>query len=348
MVNKNPIFTADKIFRHGDKLRAWLDGENPFPITVEIDPCGACNSHCPRCVGGEKRGMLPVGATVCLLHELANGGTRGVIFTGGGEPTLHPQLPLFLEVASGLGMDVGLITNGLRLTEELRSAIAKHATWVRVSLDAANPEDYARSHGGTRDEFEQVVENVRLLSTEPKCETVGVGILVENENLGSMKQAVVLCRETGADYVQFRPYYYGWYGDESEGLDVERYFREFHQAKRIGQNGFLVLHSEAKFEKLLLGDTERHYSFCWGQQFCGVVTAVGDVALCCLLRGNPRFVLGNILLTSFAEIWNGERRQEVLLNLDMSRDCPPLCRCDHINATLEKYRQENPKHENFL
>ena len=344
------IFSTGKIFRHGDTLRAWLDGKNPFPVTVEIDPCGACNSHCPRCVGGERRGRLPVSVAVRVMAELSSGGTRGIIFTGGGEPTLHSDLPVFLRAACQFGMDVGLITNGLFLTDELRTAIARYCTWVRVSLDAGNPIDYGLSHGGSDDEFHRVVENIELLATAPKCPTVGVGVLVEDATLASIPQTAELCRDAGADYVQFRPYYYGWYGDTSEGLDIPRYRQQYQKAKGYEQPGFRVLQSTVKFDKMEHEDLERHYLACWGQQFCGVITATGDVALCCQLRGDPKFVLGNILHDTFTNVWNGPRRWEVLASLDMDRDCPPLCRCDHINESLQDYRDKmiDLEHENFL
>jgi len=343
------IFRNDKICRHGDKLVEWERGANPFPVTMEVDLCGACNSHCPRCTGGERRdALLPTTVAERVLGELARGGVRGIIFTGGGEPTLHPDLPRILARARGLGMDVGLITNGLRASDDMREAVANCATWVRVSLDASTPEEYARSHGGTERELGEVVENIRRLAREPKCPTVGVGYLVEDASVGGMVRATTLCRDLGADYIQFRPYYYGFYNDTNDGLDVARYRAAYAKARGHERRGFRVLQSSRKFDKIESGNVARTYTACWGQQFCGVVTSVGDVSLCCNLRGIKRFVLGNVLETSFKIVWNSTRRQDVLKQLDMDSDCPPLCRCDGINEQLQHYRDSKGDHENFL
>ncbi len=42
-------FSSDKILKHLDRVNAWLKGENPYPITVEMDVTNICNHRCPEC-----------------------------------------------------------------------------------------------------------------------------------------------------------------------------------------------------------------------------------------------------------------------------------------------------------
>jgi MoaA/NifB/PqqE/SkfB family radical SAM enzyme len=343
------IFRSDKIVRH-EALGRWLDGGNPFPVTVEIDPSGACNSRCPRCAGGHRRDRLPTSRALDLLDELAAGGTRAVTFTGGGEPTLHPDLPEMIRRATDAGLAAALITNGLSVSDEVIDTAASRCSWVRVSLDAGTQEGYALSHGGTPDEFVAAQTTIRRLAeVRGRRATVGVGVLHDDRFTGQMRAATLIASACGADYVQFRPYYLApWYGGP-ESIDVPAFRRELARCEALARPGrFAVLHSADKYGRLESGDLDRSYARCHGAQFCSVVQADGTVALCCLHRGSPRHALGNIYENDFADIWASPRRAEVAEALDIPRECPPLCRCDAINERLEGMLSDAPQHAEFL
>lgn len=342
------IFRSDKVFRHC-QFTSWLSGANPYPITMEIDPCGACNSHCPKCVGGERHGLLPTERIISLLHEFAANGVRGIIYTGGGEPTLHPDLARIIRMTAAFGMQSAVITNGLKIGDELAETIVRHCAWCRVSLDAGTAAGYARSHGDGPEAFEAVQDSIgRLASISNRAATIGVGMLVDDSYFPEMRSATRIARERGADYIQFRPYYLApWFGGP-RSMDIAEFRRKLSECEGDATDGFSVLHSAGKFERMEHNDYGRNYDTCWGQQFCGVVTATGDVALCCLHRGSKAHNLGNIMESSFSDVWNGERRQSVLAALDVERQCPPLCRCDGINERIEGMLASAPAHVEFL
>lgn len=345
------IFVKDKLLWHGDKVREWQQGGNPFPITMELDLCGACNSHCPRCAGGERRGKLEKDKVVQVLQELAAEGTRAVTYTGGGEPSLHEDLAELLLRTKTLGMDCALITNGLALTPEQIESTVTNCTWARISLDAGTASSYKYTHGGTPEEFEQVIENTALLALarkrlETDC-TIGVGYLIDDRTIPDMEASAKICKDVGADYIQFRPFYLGSWFNGPDAIDFDAYNYAYWKCHKMETDSFKVLHSGPKFDKIEHNQLTRGYSKCYGQQFCGVITATGDVVLCCLFRGQERYVLGNITDSTFKEIWNGSRRRQVLDKLNVHRDCPPLCRCDPQNDLLSKMITE-PTHINFL
>ena len=86
-------------------------------MLVEIAPTSYCNANCPWC--------FFKGISVCkrikdkvmlrVIREMHDFGVKAINWTGGGEPTLHPQFELFVCLAAGLGMKQGLFTNGLRV-----------------------------------------------------------------------------------------------------------------------------------------------------------------------------------------------------------------------------------------
>jgi MoaA/NifB/PqqE/SkfB family radical SAM enzyme len=344
------IFTENKILWHGAQIAEWQSGGNPYPIVMEVDPSGACNGACPRCVGGEHKGMLELSMFETLMDELVEE-TEAIIFTGGGEPTLNPALGVMITEADALGYDTALITNGLKMSCLLAKTVIECCKWVRVSLDAGTPEMYKITHNGTQGEFNRVCDTITRLvdakkDTGSSC-TVGIGYLVDNFSINGMEDVMARGRVLGVDYLQFRPVYLAPWFDGPDGIDIEAYRKIFRRRIDHGTNKYLITQSAVKFDKLARHDLDRKYSFCHGQQFCGVVTATGDVVLCCLMRGVKGAVLGNIYKEAFYDIWNGKRRQEVLKNLNMAEDCPPLCRCDGINEMLEKLK-ETPAHVHFL
>ena len=107
-------FSSDKILKHLDRVNAWLRGENPFPITVELDMTNRCNHRCPECSGWyfQKRDSdsLSIGLARDIITQLAEAKVRGLIFTGGGEPLCHPYIKEGVKLAYELGLDIGFIT----------------------------------------------------------------------------------------------------------------------------------------------------------------------------------------------------------------------------------------------
>lgn len=69
-----------------------------------------CNNACAYCDQPKAEQDLPVARFVALLDELAAEGVEAVAL-GGGEPTLHPELPALLAAVRRRGLRAGLTTN---------------------------------------------------------------------------------------------------------------------------------------------------------------------------------------------------------------------------------------------
>ena len=125
------IDPARKLYAHMDRLVALKAGANPSPVNVEIDLTNRCSLGCAWCHFGytHTRGPLagkrekPDGAiaggdvmdrklALAIVKQLAAGGVRSVTWTGGGEPTLHPEFDEVVVVAHAHGLDQGVYTHG--------------------------------------------------------------------------------------------------------------------------------------------------------------------------------------------------------------------------------------------
>jgi MoaA/NifB/PqqE/SkfB family radical SAM enzyme len=345
-------FSSDKILKHLDRVNAWLGGDNPAPITVELDMTNLCNHRCPECSGWyfQKRNpdSLSFDLASSIIRQIAKAKVRGLIFTGGGEPLCHPRITKAVKLASSLGLDVGLITNGTLINKEIGNTLLEYCTWLRVSLDAASPITFERIHGLDGGAFQKVANNIRLLAQMKKAlkkhTTIGVGYLTSNYTLKEMFKATQLCKELGADYIQFRPLQIHNNGSfEYHLTDVTKNIRK---CMEESVNGFKVLYSKHKYDMMKDKDFGRNYNKCYGHQFATVIAADAKMYLCCHMRGFKKYCIGDLRKDTFAKIWNSKKRKEVAENIDF-KDCVPLCRDNTFNQILWNIKQPR-EHVNFL
>ncbi len=340
-------FSSDKILNHLYTVTEWLAGDNPFPITVELDLTNKCNHNCPGCIGGRcgRDEELSLGDISSVIAQLATLGCKGLIFTGGGEPLCSPYLLRAMKQASST-MDVGLITNGSLLHMSSCETLLDRCTWIRISLDAGSSEMHRRTHGTV--DFAQVIANIAMLVSLKKiigstC-TIGLGYLTGKgtNDPQDMMDFVDGAVSLGVDYAQFRPFL------STNNTEDFSDFTPIDFAPYIakGNNKTEILCSKHKYDSMSNKDTTRAYDKCYGQQFATVISATGDMYLCCHGRGIESMVIGNIRDNSISDIWYSEKRRRVVDSIVLDK-CPLLCRADTFNTILWSIKSEK-KHVNFL
>lgn len=348
MTNPQHIFGQNKILQHQDKLMEWQLGRDNTLITAEIDLTNRCNHKCPKCTGWAKgltADQLDTGEAKSYITELSEHGVRGLIFTGGGEPLLHPDVYELIDYAWQDKLDVGLITNGTLLPDYdvwAQRLLLSRCKWIRVSLDAGDPETYMRTHGMPEKTFSTTLSRIRSLCVQrTRMKTpepiIGTGYLtgLGTSSYDQMARFVEWSLDLGVDYAQFRPMHYDQTDVKDHILDLQREYN---------RETFKVTASWQKYNRF--GEKSRPYRVCHGINFCTTIGADAKVYLCCHKRGMPGMVLGDLRTQPFTEIWaNRQKVFDRLVNLDAI--CPPLCRCDEFNRLL--WEMDKPKtHINFL
>lgn len=88
-----------------------------------------------------------------------------VMLAGVGEPLLHPEFKEIIRLCERYHKKVKLVTNGTRLTEEMSDFLAsrKCISEIQISLNAPDYETYYDICQGSKDEFCEVVKNIRGL-----------------------------------------------------------------------------------------------------------------------------------------------------------------------------------------
>ena len=326
-------FYNNKLLRHPKRLMNYLNEEEIIPLTLDIDLTNRCNCKCPGCVGMRQteKETLDVNAIKSLLYDAKRLGVESIVFTGGGEPTLHPSIDFILAYARGLGLEIALVTNGVSLIYnwDLAKAIVGRCTWVRISVDAGDREMYQKTHGV--DQYDKVLLGFKALAEEKKLQssdiTIGAAYLTSQETINGIDSC---CRDVelaGADYFYLRPFL-----EDKTPIDIGRYTKH--------NNGHFEVIGAKAYEHL--EDKRKSYTRCGFGWWVSVVQADGNVTWCCRTRCNPKYILGNIYVEDLKTIL--KRRRDIKVDFN---DCTILCRGDEANKFLEN-AQKRVMHEAFL
>jgi len=159
------------------ELNEYLNGEKILPINIEISPSGICNANCDWCFYKNKQDNQIID-TQLMLKTIKDMEffAKAITWTGGGEPTLHPNFKEFTKN----NLKQGLFTNGLKVNYD-----PSVFEWIRVS----------------RTDKDWPVENLKKLR---ECKALGMCInyLGDVENI---EESLKIARKVKADYLQVRP-----------------------------------------------------------------------------------------------------------------------------------------------
>lgn len=376
---RNHEFNSLKILHHVDRLRTLARGGDIAPVTVEIDPVAYCNHACEWCVDpAHHSARMSVATFDSLIAELSqfrvNGfGVEGVVFKGGGEPTLHPEFGRMVEGAAGHGFGIGVVTNGSRLVE-WADVLATHASYVRISIDGPTAESHARVHK-SRD-FDKIIEGTRKLvaaRADKRHPIVGLSFAMDADTVELTGEAIALGEALGVDYVLMRPPFFEEVGSQptmtiSQAQDVRRRLNQA-ALSYAGRLEVMVGNWIGDAEQKAIGaqrleasgrrdqhvgsqlPIEHRTGRCLASPVLAVITADGHVYGCCNLRALPDWSFGQIDYDKgigFGSLWDGELREKALSRMHRT-DC--IKHCTHplarYNEMIEVLREE-PMHAEFV
>lgn len=91
-----------KLLRYGSRVENFINGKIVYPILLEVDPTGYCNAKCPWCFYRDEQKGISIDADELLksIHDLKD--LKAINWTGGGEPTLHPDFRRMVRMSPGL------------------------------------------------------------------------------------------------------------------------------------------------------------------------------------------------------------------------------------------------------
>ena len=336
----NP-FVGNKHARFPERVAEWMRiGETRAPIVVDFDLTNRCPHNCPACPGewrSDPTAQMSYDDAIDWLWQFAAMDCKAVSFGGGGDPLAHPECVEIIEAARDLGMSVGIITNGAIMSDSQAKRLSMIASWIRVSLDARGPDRWAEIHGVKPDQFDQVLRNIeRLAHVKARRAVIGVGFLTNKDSIEEIVPAANLARDLGADYIQYRPFNY-------DQFDARPQINE--ASARYATDNFAVLASIPKYGLMGTEKWQKPYKRCHFHHFGAVVTAHGNMHICCDLKSSFG-KYGSLKENRVEELWHSREKRDVAAAIDVSK-CPPFCRGNCHNLYLDSII-EPITHEEFL
>lgn len=192
----SPI-TSSKLFSNMDNVFMKK------PVTLDCFITNFCNNRCPHCTYGRWRlepgaREMPFEDFVKYIKRAIDLGVKGVILTGGGEPTLHSRFDDMCEFLDDEGIAYGINTN-FNNPKFIRPA------YLKVSLDGWDEQSYKKIRGveayrKTRDAIFQYAEWKSLNS--PKTQLGAQQISKTSDDVFRFYEAN---KDLPVDYFVFRP-----------------------------------------------------------------------------------------------------------------------------------------------
>ncbi|MFA6169179.1 MAG: radical SAM protein [Candidatus Margulisiibacteriota bacterium] len=344
------MYGFGKWIHHPDQVKTFLSGRlyEVTPVTAEFAPSLECDMGCPRCtyqeqrlLTAEERGrrLMDVKLAAHILDEFKAANLRGVIFSGGGEPFTHPEIIPMMRRTKSLGMQIGVFSNGTHLTKEDAIILLTEleVVFLRISLYLDKP-----AHLPKVLELLKFIAKVKHETKSPTA--VGLGLLVNPRTsdslatIGDLFQEIMMdgTRQVGQlDSAAFRPEVcYPWYDGTQREQYPQALFDEFirnFEYHIVPDSQFLPnfrpLAIEERFRDINHRQ-QKQFGLCTANPWRISVGYDGGVHLCTEHNGNPFFRIGDFSTQSFREIWHGQRRREVLWELNhgaFQKRCPPIC-----------------------
>lgn len=326
------------------------------PVNVEIDLSNRCSLGCEWChfaythtrgpLKGKRpkpAGALPGGdlmdtdLAIRIIDELADAGVQSITWTGGGEPTLHPDFDR-IALYAGDRIKQGIYTHGGHIDGWRAELLKQNMEFVYVSLDAANRDDYLRDKGVDR--FHTVTANIARLAKVPGDATIGVGYLVTRDNWRRADIAAGLAKAYGSDYIQFRPTIkYEQTSPDTVTEDVAWLDDAIPFLERLVADGSFVELDAERFR--MYRDWDGHgYKTCHWSMLQTVITPSGQAWTCVNKREHPAALLGDLSTESFTDLWSRQSPAPV------DGSCRLMCRGHLANLALAEAAEQ--RHGAFI
>jgi len=321
------------------------------PSLISWNLTKKCNLHCPHCyleAGRAAERELTTEECLALLDDMRALGTEMLILTGG-EPLLRRDIYRIAQKASHLGMWVVMGTNGVLVTDRVAAKMVECGVkGVGISIDSAEPERHNAFRGGRKAwQF-----SVRALEI---CRDHGLEVLVQTtvmeENYEEIPALLDFAKDKGA--WAFNLYFLVQTGRGQGMTDLSAAATDAMLNQLIDlQDDYRPMLVRSKcapqFKQIAYarGRAGMESGGCMAAtEYCRI-TPEGDVTPCPYMT----VVAGNVLESSFSEIWRHSAVFEQLRDLDQLKGrCGACefkelcggCRCRAFAATGD-YLAEDP------
>ena len=336
-------FSQSKGLLWRNEFDGILSGDFKPPVGAVIDLTDKCQLFCRWCNGQGFRSAntLETETVKKLIRNLAEWGVRSVCFAGGGEPSLHKDFAKLIEYSYINGLEVGISTNGISLTEKDLIAISDYTRFCGFSIDAGTQKTWQRvkNERGPEEYWRRMLWNaeaLNLISKDKKIDTT-FKFMLTPYNQHEIFKACKLALELGFKSFFVRPAAF----ENVPGLeadykfDTEAIAKQESKCLELETECFKVYGSFKRVDEKL----KRIIPFdkCRASPLMAVMCADNYSYLCIDYRERPYGKLcRNEELRKF---WGTEAHKKVIYSIQLER-CP-RCAMMHYNCQIESYKNDD-------
>jgi len=351
------LYSALKPFHFADRLGEIAGGGCPAPVHVRIKPTNRCNHDCWYCAyraeelqlgeDMDDTDSIPPAKMMEIVDDLLEMDVRAVTFSGGGEPTLYKPLPDVINRLGAGGIAIGCLTNGSNLKGRVAEALARHATWVRVSIDAWDDASYAAARGIKGDAYSRMLANVQAFVRDaPDC-TLGVSFIIGEKNHRRVDEVCRSFKSLGVRHVKLSA------AVVSNDLAANDAYHAPMREAVAAEITRARAHEDADFHVIdhyhALGDRfEKSYTHCPSARLLTIIGADQMVYACQDKAYTDGGRLGEINDQSFKTFWFSEQNRQRLAAIDPRSDCRHHCVGDAKNRALADFLDLDRRHVAFV
>jgi MoaA/NifB/PqqE/SkfB family radical SAM enzyme len=262
---------------------------------------------------------------------------------GGGEPTLYTGLWKGLELATSLGLENSIATNGINFNDETIDIAVKNCRWIGVSVDSATKETYMEGRGVNC--FDKTIENLRKLSLRAKelntgCD-VSMKFLLFQYNQHEVFEACKLAKELGVRDFHVRPAdlshinMHEQYKEKTNPYNLESIEKQFEQCHEIETKDFRVFTAVHKFDKNFM--PIKYFEQCYASPCCLQICPDGNCYLCPDQRYQEFYKLGswNPNPEAILEFWGSQKHYDLVFKHG-KKACNTRCTFNPYNTMCER------------
>jgi wyosine [tRNA(Phe)-imidazoG37] synthetase (radical SAM superfamily) len=352
------VYSGLKMFRFPDRLSAIAAGKIPAPVHVRIKPTNVCNHDCWYCAYrndqldlGEtmvERDYLPEEKMREIVSDLGEMGVKAVTLSGGGEPLIYPHIEALIHEITSRGIRLGVLTNGSRLKGRLAQQLRRHATWVRISIDAADDASYAKNRRIKPGSFHEVLGNMRDFVSETGKAILGVSFIIDHHNHDRIAEACAQFKEAGISQVKLSPVMV-----HTDTLRQNAYHDAIREKVELEIRKVQDSLVDEKFQisndyKRQNQSFQKSYTRCSWSKLMTVIGADQKVYLCQDKAYIDSACLGSLAGRTFRDLWASEDLAERLRAVNPSVHCTHHCVAHQKNLALEEYLDCDSEHADFI
>jgi MoaA/NifB/PqqE/SkfB family radical SAM enzyme len=317
------------------------------PVCLYLEVSNECNLACKTCPITYGKVEEPASLSVEQVKYLVSQFTtvKRVVLHGVGEPLLNRELPKIILWLKEKGIYVLFNSNGTLINQRWREALVNSGLdEIRLSLDAATPETFARVRG--KPLFDVIIRNIKGL-TALKAERgsltprVSLWLTGLRETLNELSDFIRLAHALGIEQVYLQRLVY-WEKNSDDQMarpeqslfnsledEEEVLIRSAEELARSLGISFEASGATTPSASLLGNAQEQPWSACMRPWTLMYISARGSAFPCCIAPFSTadlnHLSLGNVFTQDLAAVWNGERYQNFRRQL-LSAEPPECCK----------------------